>query len=60
MCIHKCPSTRHFFDVGNLIQCTENKQMPSQRPSWCVAMLLLHSNSNIYTIAIASLTGVEK
>ena len=26
MCIHKCPSTQHFFfDVGNIIQCTERQ-----------------------------------
>ena len=25
MCKHKCPSTQHFFDVGNIIQCTERQ-----------------------------------
>ena len=32
MCVHKCPRTQHFFDVGNLIQCTERQTNAQPAP----------------------------
>ena len=32
MCIHKFPSTQHFLDVGNIIQCTERQTNAQAAP----------------------------
>ena len=32
MCIHKCSNTVHFFDVGDLIQCTERQTNAQPAP----------------------------
>ena len=32
MCTHKCPSTQHFFDVGNIIQWTERQTNAQPAP----------------------------
>ena len=32
MCIHKCSNTVHFFDVGDIIQCTERQTNAQPAP----------------------------
>ena len=40
MCIHKCSSTQHFFDVGNIIQCTERQTNAQMRRYVVIAIKL--------------------